>query len=109
MSAIKMVSFQLTDIINDLISSVGGLDTANGLTAAQLVALNPAQYKIEKTTYGEDRLVAVVFDQTNIACEAVNSGNAYTVYGENYELVPTGTNCSGVVGGHPTRPIERPR
>ena len=101
----KPISLPVRDLKNDTLISVGGI-TVN-MTAAQLVTANPAQFFMDRTTYGEDRLCTLSLDQEKVEVVAEDAQQQqYTVAGENFEYVPV---FVAVIGGHPTQPIGRPK
>ena len=98
---IKLSCVELTDIVNDTITSVANFPIAP-VTAPILCGLMPHMFFIEKNSQGVDRLCVARIDGQPLPITAVNLGVGYT---------PTVTDYDTYVnhGLFSTHPIHRPK
>lgn len=82
MNEFIMCSIPLMDM-NDTIVAINEL--AVNMDAASLVSKNPAQFWIEKTSLGDDRLCTIRKDGQPMLIEIINNQNTYYAYPENFE------------------------
>jgi hypothetical protein len=97
----KLSCVELTDIVNDTITSVANFPIAP-VTAFGLAQVMPHMFFIEKNSQGVDRLCVSRIDGAPLPITAVNLGVAYTPVIEDYDTLV-------VHGLFSTHPIHRPK